>query len=98
MAWAFYYPFVYAPLGNIALACRGMRNATRCHKAWFKRCVACVGIFQGRNDEAIPLNERSLGILEQSCGPEHPDVGGALSQKALLLDAQVSVQGSMETA
>lgn len=49
-------------------------------------------------DEAGRLNERSLGILENSCGPEHPDVGEALSRKALLLDAQVSVGDSIEMA
>ena len=49
----------------------------------------CLATFQGRLDEAGPLFERSLAILEKVLGPDHPGVAMALNNWAELLKAQV---------
>ena len=49
----------------------------------------CCVTFQGRLDEADPLSERSLAILEKVLGPDHPDVAMALNNRAELVKAQV---------
>ena len=40
---------------------------------------------QGKYGEAEPLYKRSLGILERSLGPEHPNVAGSSQNYASLL-------------
>ena len=50
----------------------------------------CLVVFQGRLDEAGPLFERSLAILEKVLGPDHPDVAMALNNRATLLQDQVT--------
>ncbi|MCP3959086.1 MAG: TIR domain-containing protein, partial [bacterium] len=50
---------------------------------------AAVYAYQrGRYDEAAPLYERSLQILEQVLGAEHPDVANSLNNLASLHQAQ----------
>ncbi|CAB1113143.1 unnamed protein product [Ectocarpus sp. CCAP 1310/34] len=44
---------------------------------------------QGKYAEAEPLYERSQAIQENVLGPEHPDVGTSLNNRALLLEKQV---------
>ena len=43
---------------------------------------------QGRYQEAIPLAERRVEILEAQLGPEHPDVASSLNNLAALYDLQ----------
>jgi tetratricopeptide (TPR) repeat protein len=43
---------------------------------------------QGRYDEAVPCYKRSLEILQNKLGPDHPDVALALSNLADLLQKQ----------
>ncbi|CAB1113194.1 unnamed protein product [Ectocarpus sp. CCAP 1310/34] len=45
-------------------------------------------IFQGKYDQAGPLYDRSLAILEKVHGPDHPDVAQSLNNRAELLRAQ----------
>ncbi|CAN0580879.1 unnamed protein product, partial [Laminaria digitata] len=44
--------------------------------------------FQGKNEEAGRLCERSLAIREKAVGPDHPDVARLLNNRALLLWSQ----------
>lgn len=46
---------------------------------------------QGNDEEAMQLCERSLAIREKVQGPDHPDTGSALRNKASLLLCQVRV-------
>ncbi|CAN0369397.1 unnamed protein product [Ectocarpus sp. 12 AP-2014] len=46
------------------------------------------GKAKGKNEEAEPPFERSLVILENSLGPDHPDVATALHDRAKLLMIQ----------
>ena len=49
-----------------------------------------AGLYQaeGRYAEAEPLYHRSLAILENALGPEHPNVAASLNNLALLYKAQ----------
>lgn len=44
---------------------------------------------QGKYAEADPLYLRAIEMLEKGLGPEHPNVGSALTNRAALLAAQV---------
>ena len=43
---------------------------------------------QGKYDEAIPLSQRSISILERVFGKDHPDVAASLNNLAQLYKAQ----------
>ena len=44
---------------------------------------------QGKYEDAEPLYERSLAILEETLGPRHPHVASSLNNLAGLLKSQV---------
>ena len=46
---------------------------------------------QGHYEDAKPLYERSLALLEKALGPDHPDVAASLNNLAGLLNSQVGV-------
>lgn len=46
--------------------------------------------FQGKYEEADPLHDRSLAILEKVLGPDHPDVAVVLNNGAESLHRQVT--------
>ena len=46
-------------------------------------------VSQGKYAEAELLNERSQTIRESVLGPEHPDVGNSLKNRAKLFESQV---------
>jgi tetratricopeptide (TPR) repeat protein len=43
---------------------------------------------QGRYDEAEPLYQRVLAIIEKALGPDHPDTASSLNNLALIYHAQ----------
>lgn len=47
---------------------------------------------QCKFEEAKPLYERSLAILEKALGPDHPGFASGLNYLALLLQSQVRVE------
>lgn len=46
-------------------------------------------LFQGKNDEALSLLERSLAMREKALGFAHPDIAESLINKAGLFGVQV---------
>ena len=45
---------------------------------------------QGKYDDAVPLLRHSYAILEETLGPQHPQVAESLNNLALLLKLQVT--------
>ena len=45
---------------------------------------------QGKHDEADPLYLEAIEIVEEALGPEHPSLAILLSNRAELLESQVS--------
>lgn len=58
-------------------------------------CIICspfvsFGVIrQKKYDEALPINERALKIMEEALGQDHPSVATGLNNRALLFMAQV---------
>ncbi|KAK9122184.1 hypothetical protein Syun_019801 [Stephania yunnanensis] len=56
--------------------------------------LACVQLY--KIDEAAELFEEARGILEQECGPCHPDTLGVYSNLAAIYDAMGRVEDAIE--
>ncbi|XP_068644983.1 protein KINESIN LIGHT CHAIN-RELATED 1-like [Aristolochia californica] len=56
--------------------------------------LACVQLY--KIDEAVELFEEARGILEQECGPYHPDTLGVYSNLAATYDAMGRVEDAIE--
>ncbi|XP_058100521.1 protein KINESIN LIGHT CHAIN-RELATED 1-like [Magnolia sinica] len=56
--------------------------------------LACVQLY--KIDEAAELFEEARGILEQECGPHHPDTLGLYSNLAATYDAMGRVEDAIE--
>lgn len=52
--------------------------------------------WQGNYDEADPLFLRAIDIHEKALGPDHPQLGQPLNDRALLLKTQVRVEGKVQ--
>ncbi|KAL5989441.1 Protein KINESIN LIGHT CHAIN-RELATED 1 [Asimina triloba] len=56
--------------------------------------LACIQLY--KIDEAAELFEEARGILEQECGPHHPDTLGVYSNLAATYDAMGRVEDAIE--
>jgi tetratricopeptide (TPR) repeat protein len=83
--WAVLLPHVLAATGHLGQAAGKPGPAGMEHAAWLLDWAGEYLRVRGRPADAKPLHERALALSEAVHGPDHPDVGPALTHLAQTL-------------